>query len=413
MEIVALTMVGNEQEIIESFVRYNSHFVDEIVFVSSCCVDNTLVIIRKLMSEGYSIRLFEETEIAFDQRYLDNKYLKMIAKENTADWIIPLDCDEFIAGDKNPREVFSNLSIEQAYIIKWKNYIMTKEDDMNQNFIPCRCTHIKKTVGENYIGKVIVPAKKVIENQLCLSTGHHDIIGRNIGTQIIEEIWLAHYPAISREQYLLRIYESSIKYITWRKRAFDEGYHVYRQIKEIESGKDVYEAANNYVQIEESDEKIENAPLDLQYCDEDGIKIRYEELSHINVLKGVQKIGQLMAIKAYCLELELEEAGNKDKVLIYGSGLGAERLLNGIPDDMVSIRAYIDENPDKKFRMFKKKLIIPPDYIRFFNYDYIVISSQAYFNEMVKRLQGLGIEENKICSPARLFDVWEKVKSNG
>jgi len=41
MKIVSLTMVGNESEIIESFIRYNSHFIDKMIFVSTCCIDNT------------------------------------------------------------------------------------------------------------------------------------------------------------------------------------------------------------------------------------------------------------------------------------------------------------------------------------------------------------------------------------
>ena len=68
MRIVALTMIGNEQEIVESFVRYNSNFVDEFVFVSSCCVDNTLVILRNLMKEGYPLRIYEEKSIDFNQK---------------------------------------------------------------------------------------------------------------------------------------------------------------------------------------------------------------------------------------------------------------------------------------------------------------------------------------------------------
>ena len=78
MKIISFTMVGNEQEIIESFIRYNIHFVDKMIFVSSCCVDNTLTIIRKMIGEGLNISLYVEKDISFDQRYLDNKYLKKI-----------------------------------------------------------------------------------------------------------------------------------------------------------------------------------------------------------------------------------------------------------------------------------------------------------------------------------------------
>lgn len=58
MKIVSLTQVGNESEIIESFIRYNSNFIDKMFILPVCSVDNTLTIIRELIAEknggGYS-----------------------------------------------------------------------------------------------------------------------------------------------------------------------------------------------------------------------------------------------------------------------------------------------------------------------------------------------------------------------
>lgn len=56
MKIVSYTMVNNESEIIESFVRYNYNFLDEMFFVDNGCTDNTVIILHKLMEEGYRIK---------------------------------------------------------------------------------------------------------------------------------------------------------------------------------------------------------------------------------------------------------------------------------------------------------------------------------------------------------------------
>lgn len=201
MHIVALTMIGNEQEIVESFVRYNSNFVDEFVFVSSCCVDNTLVILRNLMKEGYSLRIYEEKDIDFNQKYLTNKYLRMVAKESNSDWIIPLDCDEFLAGENNPREIIARLPAEYIYAVKWKNYAITRSDNREEAFIPQRCRYVKKEYEGDKFTKVIVPTGAVLEKQIYISTGSHAAMGKGISVCNLSGMWLAHFPTVSPEQY--------------------------------------------------------------------------------------------------------------------------------------------------------------------------------------------------------------------
>lgn len=403
MKIISLTMIGNEQEIVESFVRYNANIVDEFVFVSSCCVDNTLIILKEMRREGFNIRVFIEEDISFDQRYLDNKYLKMLAKEDDSDIIIPLDCDEFITGTHNPRSIIEGLDLDSVYTVFWKNYSMTRDDDVNEPFIPRRCVYYKDDFVGNTVGKVIIPTNLVIKNGISLETGHHEAIGKHYINKVIEDLWLAHYPTVSESQYLLRIYESSIKYITWTKRSFDEGYHIYNQIKQIESGEDIYGVATGYGQAA-SDVTLKRQPLNLEFYNKP-FDMKYQSLAKIDVFKGVQRIGQLMALRSYILERISYEMPEKKSVLVYGTGVGAGRLLNGIPENLVNIRAYIDADPSKRFRMFNHRLVIPPDYTRFFKYDYIIISSPKYYDEMETILLELGVEYRKIKGPDCLFDL--------
>lgn len=103
MKIVSFTMVNNEAEIIESFVRYNYNFVDQMVIIDNGCTDNTIEIINRLKrEEDYKIDVYDESLEVYDQFRLDNKYLKKILAEYNADIILPLDADEFISGEDNP-----------------------------------------------------------------------------------------------------------------------------------------------------------------------------------------------------------------------------------------------------------------------------------------------------------------------
>lgn len=193
----------------------------------------------------------------------------------------------------------------------------------------------------------------------------------------------------------------------WRNFGFNEGTHIHKQLSALESGADVFDLAYGYVHDSPKHE-VELCPLDLSFCYERSLAIKYSALAHTNVMQGIIKTAQLMALKAYIGEIKNEEHSQAAKVLLYGVGYGAEQILNSLPSNAVDIRAYIDSDVEIQFRMYHRKLVIPPDYVRFFEFDYIVITSQNYFDEMRETLLGFGIDEEQICTPVRLMDVLEE-----
>ena len=59
MKIVSFTMVNNESEIIESFIRYNYNFVDEIIIIDNGWTYITITILIKLINECYIITVYD------------------------------------------------------------------------------------------------------------------------------------------------------------------------------------------------------------------------------------------------------------------------------------------------------------------------------------------------------------------
>jgi len=404
MKIVSLTMIGNESEIIESFIRYNSNFIDKMVLVSTCCIDNTNTIIRNLIKEGYNVELIEESKIYFEQRMMDNNYTKKLARENQWDLLIPLDADEFLMGTKNPREILESLELDRIYEITWKNYAMTLEDDMAEGFIPKRMRYFKKNFNGNDIPKVIIPLNLVLKKHVIMETGHHAVFGEGIVVQRLEELKMAHYPTTSEEQYKLKIFGNGIRFITWMNRANEEGHNHNRQMYQLETGADVFKLANGYGLDAEENIELVDEPMDLSFCKPETLQIKYAELAKVDFVQGLYKTGQLMAIKSYNMEMDAREDGSKLRILIFGTGYAAANLMNGLPENCVNIRAYIDNNPEKKFRMYNRRLIITPSWVRFFQFDKVIISSRQYYDEMKKDLLDNGVAEDKICGIDYLFD---------
>lgn len=413
MKIVALVKVGNENETIESFVRYNMNFVDTIVIVSSCCIDNTLAILRKLIEEGLDVRLNIETDIAYDERYLDNKYLKQIVGCDEFDLIVPLDADEFISGEGNPRLLLESLSRDEVSIVKWLNYAICEDDDFDEPFIPARLKRRKDNYEGNEIKKVILPTAVVKKTNLTLTAGRHSVIGNNIKLKEINNLWIAHFPVVSIEQYKSMIYSESIKSIIRYNMGNKEGNHKYKQRIGLERGENLFELANGYGLSREEQYTLVEDPLDISFCKSDSCRIKYLELSKTDAMKDIWRTGQLMAIKAYLLDIQKQFDKNLPIILIYGAGKSADMLFDGIDAGVVNVLAYIDNDPVKELRIYNGRLVIPPDYIRFFKFDRIIISSDRYYEEMYSSLIENFVEESVISGAGYLIDKMLEKREKG
>lgn len=249
MKIVSFTMVNNESEIIESFIRYNYNFLDEMYIIDNGCTDNTIKILHNLKNDGYKIVIYDESLEAYDQFRLDNKYLNKIIEESNPDLIIPLDADEFIISDhKDPRKEMEKLSLDKIYYVNWQWYVMTEKDDPKETFIPRRLKYCLKRTVWNYsdgtpVTKVILPARYFKEKKLTMSMGHHTVYGdKSIAIEEINNIKLAHYRAISEEQLVYKTCCYTMRDIATMGNNIETAQRT-NQLAKIESGISMHDAA--------------------------------------------------------------------------------------------------------------------------------------------------------------------------
>ncbi|EOS37802.1 glycosyltransferase family 2 protein [Lachnospiraceae bacterium 29-91] len=412
MKITSLTMIGNECEIIESFVRYNCHFIDEMTFVfDTGCIDNTLEILRRLQREGCPIILKDESLVSYEQKAMENKYLRILASDPETDMIIPLDADEFITAAENPRTALEKLKLDRVYQMGWKNYVPFPGDDTSEKFIPKRMTHCKKT--EASYTKVMIPSKLVREEEIILTTGHHGVESRSkVTVEMISHIFIAHFPMISREQYQSKIYCNNIRYITWMNRGNGEGAHLNSLLSELEAGKDNFYEGISVYDYEDQHGTVIEQELELKYCDPEKLEIRYPELAKVDLTRNLVKTGEVMALKAYNLEIDKLDKADRPVALIYGTGRNAELILQEIPENILNIRAYIDTHSEKKFTMFHRRIVITPEMIRCFRFDKIIISSEKFYEEMLQELIRAGIDKNKIAGREFILNLTIEALNN-
>ncbi len=74
-KIFSISMVKNESDIIESFVRYNLNIFDGMIILDNHSSDNTLEILNLLKKEGLNLHIIKDEDKEFDQAAKINKLL--------------------------------------------------------------------------------------------------------------------------------------------------------------------------------------------------------------------------------------------------------------------------------------------------------------------------------------------------
>ena len=176
MSNIGLTVVKNEEEIIEVFCRHNLNLLDKIYIVDNCSTDNTIDIINSLINEGLPIKLIVGfPDIVHNQEVAMTETLHIIKKDHPVNLTFLLDADEFINTVRDKRTFQAELSkLDRSYIhdILWQIYVPSEELSDTDNYVKLVTN---RRLEEKFVQwKIIVPSELVEEN-IMVSSGNHGI----------------------------------------------------------------------------------------------------------------------------------------------------------------------------------------------------------------------------------------------
>lgn len=410
MKIASFTMVNNESEIIESFIRYNYNFLDEMYIIDNGCTDNTIKILHNLKNDGYKIVIYDESLEAYDQFRLDNKYLNKIIEESNPDLIIPLDADEFIISDhKDPRKEMEKLSLDKIYYVNWQWYVMTEKDDPKETFIPRRLKYCLKRTVWNYsdgtpVTKVILPARYFKEKKLTMSMGHHTVYGdKSIAIEEINNIKLAHYRAISEEQLVYKTCCYTMRDIATMGNNIETAQRT-NQLAKIESGISMHDAAIEASYAGYPKEITENQ-IDLSFCEPGSLTIKYSELSSESIAERIMRTGQEMAIRSYNLERKIKEYMWLEPIVLWLDGIRKTDVFLPDPSNestflvaKYNVRAYLTMQEEIKFLKCNYRLLVNPEQVKFIPHQFIVVPSTCDVEDVRMKLHDSGFSTDMVIS---------------
>ncbi|SFL66527.1 Glycosyltransferases involved in cell wall biogenesis [Methanobrevibacter olleyae] len=281
MKIVSITMVKNEEDIIESFIRYNLNILDEMIILDNGSTDSTLKILKNLKDEDLPLTVLIDEDRYYNQDIKMTKLLYLAFDKYNADIVCVLDADEFISSDNsNPRDILQNIDCNKYYQVKWQTYIPTKYDDYNIDFIPSRINHIRDEKFDR-LYKVIVP-KEVIKNRnISIEMGNHNLVNINLEPDRSLDLKIAHFPLRSKEQCMSKILVGWPNMILKNKENNDYAVHwklFFEKIKETGeiSYEDLEYFSKNYslANYEEGIEIYEKT-MNIDFCTNIEIKYNY------------------------------------------------------------------------------------------------------------------------------------------
>ena len=207
--VISISMVKNEADVIESFVRHTISFVDQMLIADHSSTDKTPEILRQLQAEGLPLTVRRVYVAGYVQVETMNALLREAAMEERADIVLPLDADEFLITDEGAascREIVQGLDPHHLYRLPWRLYEPVYPHEEEARFLLAR--PLRRGTAFASGQKVMIGGALYRAAPFYLSEGSH--YGWRLGPSGEEKVaWvdapqlhLAHFPWRSNEQYL-------------------------------------------------------------------------------------------------------------------------------------------------------------------------------------------------------------------
>ena len=328
MKIVSITMIKNESDILESFIRYNLNIFDEMIILDNGSTDDSLKIIANLQAENLPVVLIEDSDAYYNQNVKLTDLLKKAVNEYGADIVCPLDADEFLSSDvSNPRQTLENLDGNSYYVVRWQTYVPTASDNTEIKFIPSRIKHIRDDKYDIHY-KVVVPRNMVDNFDVSIDMGSHNLIFKNPQQKpsqvMLHNLRIAHFPLRSIEQCMSKILVGWPNLIEKNKENSVWGHHwksLFEKIRQNSSitYDDLEYFSKNYSLRQFSDDvEITEKRMNTDFCENIEIKYDYDYNYLRNLLDSyVYFVEELLSYKKQVEAYETEIKEYKEKIESY------------------------------------------------------------------------------------------------
>lgn len=214
MRLVAVSIVKNEADIIEAFVRHTLAWVDHHLVFDHDSTDGTREILGALQAEGLPLTLFRDDAPGHLQQARSNHLTRLAARQHGAGWILPLDADEILCGPGRAEleNALGQTGTGQPASLPLLDYCPTREDDAAEPNPVLRLRHCRAAPSPTR--KIFVPHDLALDDGLVAGKGSHALFR---GPEALASrplpagFHLAHLALRSPQQQLLRVVRAELQ----------------------------------------------------------------------------------------------------------------------------------------------------------------------------------------------------------
>lgn len=213
MKLVAVSVVKNEADIIEAFVRHTRAWADEHLIFDHDSTDGTRQILFELVREGLPLKLFTGDAIGNLQQSRSNHLARTAFTEHGADWVLPLDADEILVASDRAHLETALLAgaADQPASLPLRNYSPTTADIAAEVNPVRRIRH--RQHGPGSTRKIVIPRALGLRVDIIAGKGNHALYHQSqaLPARFLNDIWLAHFALRSPHQQVLRVVTAELQ----------------------------------------------------------------------------------------------------------------------------------------------------------------------------------------------------------
>jgi SAM-dependent methyltransferase len=201
--IISLSMVKNEQDIIEPFIRHNSRFVDCMIIVDNASVDETRRIAMDCARELGNVIIADCEGFSYTQAERMTGLLRSCTSAFFPDYVVFLDADEFLgATDRGGLlTTLERIVPGGVGLMPWQTFVVTPDQAPTND--PLRTMSRRRRAESPAYHKVVLRSNGTYRADLRMTQGNHEIMtvsGERLPTMLLDDLPLLHFPVRSREQ---------------------------------------------------------------------------------------------------------------------------------------------------------------------------------------------------------------------
>ena len=219
--LIGLTMVKNEQDIIEPMIRHNAALLDVLILLDNGSVDETRIIAMSLARELGNVVVTESAAFGYTQGERLTRLLHAAQSSYFADFVLFLDADEFIGATSR-----KDLQIELGKIppngfggMTWHNFVLT--DGATIVDPPHGLTQRPAETRPTW--KAVLRLDGAFQPDLVVSRGSHAITqaGKLLPRVLLPNLPLWHFPIRGRAQITAKALVGWLACLAANPRAFE------------------------------------------------------------------------------------------------------------------------------------------------------------------------------------------------